>query len=453
MISTKNNNNNGGLRTNSCEFVLRDTPNGATPVASAPLLLFFVLCFTLLLSSCGTSYGSQEADPYRTGTEGVVVSFLDDDYVFYDQQYLNLQLVLENKGAYDEPQGKVVLSGYDPTIVKLDTEPIELPAEFYGKNIYAPEGYQYFVSVAEESLVSLTLGESYETTLQASLCYSYQSIATPTVCLLYNPEDIYICDQDTIGLSSQGGPVAVTEVRQDYEQDKVRFTVFVQHVGVGTVVNAYDVDAFDACPFGLTNEDLDHVGVTLEINGLDVPSCIPSNGYIALNDAGQGVIICTFTLREQRTYTTPLKITLDYSYLSIIDQDIAIYESSSAVDREAYDQGVSRSDTSDDFRSSDSGCSCSEANMNKWGGCVCLYIDGKMYYCSEGETEIKVSAAADELVEYQVHGSSTVTKCGDSSSPSTSCPFTGTTVPKKLSIYGTVSDGRTISERCTIISS
>src|SRR3989344_1638364 len=71
------------------------------------------------------------------------VFFLDDDYVFYDQQYLNLQLVLENKGAYDEPQGKVVLSGYDPTIVKLDSEPIELPDQFYGKNIYAPDGYQY----------------------------------------------------------------------------------------------------------------------------------------------------------------------------------------------------------------------------------------------------------------------------------------------------------------------
>ena len=187
------------------------------------LYLFFTLlsCLFPLLSSCGTFYSSQEADPYRTGTEGVVVSFLDDDYVFYDQQYLNLQLVLENKGAYDEPQGKVVLSGYDPTIVKLDTEPIELPTEFYGKNIYAPEGSQYFVSVTEEAPVSLTLGESYETTLQASLCYSYQSIATPTVCLLYSPEDTYICDQDTIGLSSQGGPVAVTEIRQDYEQDKV----------------------------------------------------------------------------------------------------------------------------------------------------------------------------------------------------------------------------------------
>ncbi len=406
-----------------------------------PVLLFF-----FLLSSCGTSYSSQEADPYRTGTEGVVLSFLDDDYVFYDQQYLNLQLVLENKGAYDEPQGKVVLSGYDPTIVKLDTEPIELPDEFYGKNIYAPEGSQYFVSVAEEAPVSLSLGESYETTLQASLCYSYRSIATPTVCLLYNPEDTYICDQDTIGLSSQGGPVAVTEVRQDYEQDKVRFTVFVQHVGDGTVVNAYDVAAYDACPFGLTNDDLDHVGISLEINGLNEPSCIPSNGYIALNDAGQGVIICTFTLHEQRTYTTPLKITLDYSYLSIVDQDIGIYESSS--DREAYDQGY---DSSESESSSD--CDCSEANLNKWGGCVCLYVGGKMYYCSEGQTEIKISAAADEFVEYQVHGSSTVTKCGDSSNPTSSCPFTGTTLPKKLSIYGTVSDGRTVSERCNIIAS
>lgn len=423
---------------------------------------FFVM---IILSSCGTSYSSQEADPYRTGTEGVVVSFIDDDYIFYDQQYIRLQLLLENKGVYDEPQGKVVLSGYDPTIVKISAEPIELPDDFTGKNQYAPQGSSYFVQVEEEGPVSLSLGESYDATVQASLCYTYQTVATPTACLLYNPKDTYICKQDTISLASQGGPVAVTEVRQDYLQDQARFTVFVHHLGNGRVVNAYDVDAFDACPFALTQSNLNHVGVTMEISGLGEPTCIPHNGYVALNDNGVGVIICTFTLREQRTYTTPLKITLDYSYLSVIQQDISIHESSSA-DRETNSLGTTSGSTSSGSSSSssgssgpssstgDTGCPCSDANMRIWGGCVCLYINGKMNYCSEGTNQIQVSGNAGDTIEYQVHGSSPVTKCGDSSSPTTSCPFTGTTtVPKKLSIYGTVNDGRTVSERCDIVSS
>ncbi|MEK6920599.1 MAG: hypothetical protein AABX82_01845 [Nanoarchaeota archaeon] len=422
---------------------------------------FFVM---IVLSSCGISYSSQEADPYRTGTEGIVVSFIDDDYTFYDQQYLLLQLLLENKGVYDAPQGKVVLSGYDPTIVKISADPIELPDDFTGKNQYAPQGSSYFVQVEEDAPVSLSLGESYDATLQASLCYTYQTIATPTACLLYNPEDTYICDQETISLNSQGGPVAVTEVRQDYLQDQVRFTVFVQHLGDGSVVNAYDVDAYDACPFTLTRDDLNHVGVTMEIGGLGEPSCIPGNGYIALNDEGLGVIICTFTLREQRTYTTPLKITLDYSYLSVLQQDISIYESSS-VDRETSSLGTT-SDSSDSSSSSsgssgssgssssteDTGCPCSDANMRIWGGCVCLYVNGKMEICKQGENQIQVSGNVGDIIEYQVHGSSPVTNCGDSSSPTSSCPFTGTTtVPKKLSIYGTVNDGRIVSERCSLV--
>jgi len=417
-------------------------------------LSFFVM---IVLSSCGTSYSNQEADPYRIGTEGVVVSFIDDDYIFYDQQYLHLQLLLENKGVYDEPQGKVVLSGYDPTIVKISDDPIELPDDFTGKNQYAPQGSSYFVQVEEDAPVSLSLGESYDATMQASLCYTYQTVATPTACLLYNPEDTYLCEQDTIFLGSQGGPVAVTEVRQDYIQDHVRFTVFVQHLGDGSVVNAYDVAAYDACPFTLTRDDLNHVAVTMEISGLGEPSCIPGNGYIALNDDGAGVIICTFTLREQRTYTTPLKITLDYSYLSVVEQDISIYESSSA-DMETSSLGTTSASTSSGSSSSsssstgDTGCPCSDANMRIWGGCVCLYINGKMQICQEGENQIQVSGTAGDTLEYQVYGSSTVTKCGDSSSPITSCPFTGaTTVPKKLSIYGTVNDGRTVSERCTLV--
>ncbi len=410
---------------------------------------FFICLFSLFffLPSCGTSYSDQEADPYRSGTEGVVVSFMDDSFVFYDQQYLKLQLLLENKGAYDKPQGKVVLSGYDPSVIKISGEPIELPEDFPGKNRYNQDGSLYFVQVEEDGPISLSLSESYETTLQVSVCYTYQTLATPTVCLLYNPEDNYICKQETIFLSSQGGPVAVTEVRQDYLQDQVRFTVFLQNLDTGTVVNAYDVDAFDACPFTLTRTDLNHVSVTMEISGLGEPSCVPGNGYIALNEDGQGVVICTFTLREQRTYTTPLKIALDYSYLSVIRQDISIYESSGV---ETY-TGGSKTASSVSF-SGISGCSCSDANMRIWGGCVCLYINGQMHICSEGENEIHVSAESGSVIEYQVYGSSTVTKCGDSGSPSTSCPFTGTTtVPKKLSIYGIVDDGRTVSERCNIV--
>ncbi len=416
--------------------------------------IFLLAALFFVLSSCGTSYSSQQADPYRSGTDGVVVSFLNDDFVFYDQQYLLLQLKLENKGAYDSPQGKVVLSGYDPTIVKISSEPIAIPEDFSGKNQYSPDGSVYFVQVPEDAPVSLPLGNTYTAALQASSCYTYQTIATPTACLLYNTEDTNICQQDTISLSSQGGPVAVTQVQQDYQQDQTRFTVTIQHLGTGKVLNAYDSDAYDACPFTLTSDHLNHVGVKMEINGLGEPTCVPSNGYVKLNQDGTGIIICTFTLREQRTYTTPLKITLDYGYFAVISQDMTIYESSSGTS-EAGEIGSSSSSASSSSSSAETlsgDCSCSDANMKKWGGCVCLYLNGEMYYCSEGTAQIPASGSIGDIISYEVRGSGTVTKCGNSADPLTDCPYVGSTsIPKKLSIYGTVNDGRTVSERCNLV--
>ncbi len=407
----------------------------------------------LLVAGCTfyNNYTPEGQEEYRTGTEGIAISFLNQNFVSYDTQYLNLQLMLQNKGAYNEPEGKIVFSGYDPTIIKINADPIELPDEFFGKSYIAPEGATYFVNVEEYAPLDLHEAESYESTVQASVCYSYQSIATPTVCLLYNPEDTNICRQDPVILSSQGGPVAVTEVKQQYMQDQVRFTAMIQHLGEGTVVNPYDTEAFDACPFTLQQDDINHVSVNMEINGLSEPQCIPSNGYIALNENGQGVIICTFTLQEQRTYTTPLKITIDYSYLSVIQEQMTVYKSSNPAERETNTPDNEYYDVPDTYTPS-TGCYCSDANMRIWGGCVCIIVNGQSYYCSEGQTRIPASGNAGDVIEYQITGSSTVEKCGDTSSPKNNCPFSGrTSIPKLLSIYGTVTDGRTVSERCNLV--
>ncbi len=413
------------------------------------------LFLSLLFSSCTSYYGHRAYnEDYRTGTEGVVISFLNEEFTFYDGDYLNLQLVLQNKGAYDTPAGKIVFSGYDPSIVRISDEEISLPDEFYGKSLYSKEGSTYFVTVEEDAPLSLSFGETYDATLQASACYSYQTIATPTVCLLYDPDDTFICEQEPIGLSDQGAPVAVTEVQQTYLQDKVRFAVTFEHVGNGIVINAYDTEAYEACPFTLERDHINSVAVTMRISGLGEPSCIPSNRYVRLNSEGRGTIVCTFTLREQRSYTTLAEITVDYLYLSTVDQAMTVAQRTSSLEREA---GAFDSSSGNRGVSAGNECYCSDANMRIWGGCVCLYLDGQTYYCLEGSTEIPVSAEEGDTISYRVYGSSSVQRCGDSPSPTTSCPFTSVTTfskdSKKLPIYGTTVDGRTVSERCNLVGS
>src|SRR3989338_8859791 len=98
------------------------------PKKIAQKIFSFVLFFLLFsLASCGTLYSSQQADPYRSGTQGVEVSFLTNDFTFYDLQYLRLELKLQNKGAYDFPKGTLILSGSDPTIIKISSAPLDFP--------------------------------------------------------------------------------------------------------------------------------------------------------------------------------------------------------------------------------------------------------------------------------------------------------------------------------------
>jgi uncharacterized membrane protein YgcG len=436
-----------------------------------------VVLLVSLLSSCSVYdeyYENNDVNEnWRYGTEGITLDFLTTDFVFYDGDYMRLQLVLRNEGAYDKPVGKIVLSGVDSTIVHLTTDELDLPDEFYGKKAYNDEGSTYFVDVPEDAPLSLSLGDTYEADLQTSLCYTYQTVATPTVCLLYDPDDDFICQQNTLNLGSQAAPVAVRTVEQSYMQDRVRFTVTLDHVGDGTVLNAYDLDAYDACPFALTRDHLNYVAVDMNINELSEPRCVPANKYVKLNDRGEGVIVCTFTLDEPRSYPTLMEVTLDYSYLSTTDKSITIAERDASIEREVPDYwGTSSSVGSNSGSGGGSGagsgtgsfagsggsgeCWCSDANMKKWGGCICLYIAGQEYWCLRGKTTIPIQGTIGDTISYEVQGSNTVSLCGDGPSPGTSCPFSGTTTvsgskTNVLNIYGTTVDGRPISEACNLV--
>jgi hypothetical protein len=431
----------------------------------AKTLIIMVLILSLSLASCSVYneyYGHADVDEYwRYGTEGVEVSFLNENFVFYDGEYMQLQIMMQNKGAYDDPQGKVVLSGYDPNIIKITQGDIPLPDEFYGKNAYNDEGSVYFVEIQENNVLDLSLGDTYEATMQASVCYTYQTVATPTVCLLYDPEDEYLCDQDSVYMASQGGPMAVTSVDTTYLQDQVRFSVTIENVGDGTVLNAYDLDSYDACPFTLDRNDLNYVAVDMAINGLGEPSCVPNSQYVRLNDEGRGMIVCTFVLRGQESYTTPLEITLDYLYLSGASQELLVVERDVGLEQEVPDSSGGSGGSYGGGSGGGSGgsqqgeCYCSDANMAAWGGCICLYINGQEHWCLEESTQIPIQGEIGDSLAYQVRGSPTVNTCGDGPSPQSGCPFDGYTTiggaKTKLEIFGTTVEGGGVSERCTLV--
>ena len=438
------------------------------------LELCSIVCITVLslimISSC-TNYPTEDAggELYRVGSRGVNIEFLDAKQMYVDGEFMTTQLLVHNKGAFDFPEGKISLSGFDKSIIHIGQQPMLLP-RLRGKDVFSPDGQYDYIEVDESSPVTLTIGESYATTIQANICYNYRTIASPTVCMVYNPEDMNICKPQSISLGTQGAPIAIKKVDTEMLRDQVRFVAVIENVGSGTVVNPNDAASYLYCPYQLKREDVDTVQFSMKINGLDDPECTPGSNIVKLNK-GIGILSCTFTLRGQKTYTTPLKITLDYEYMdafSIETNVRAQYGPGKTTQTQTTGQtGPSTNnptgDPSDptsnteDCPSCSSGngnptndCYCSQANMKKWGGCVCLHIDGRNAMCDEGETEIAVNKNAGETLQYEIVGNNVV-KCGNSANPQADCPFKGeTVVPKKLSIYGKTSDGRTVSERCDL---
>lgn len=431
---------------------------------------FFLIGVFILLTSCSkypqnTSIGGEE---FRVGSEGIAVAFLDARNTYFSDEQMQLQLLIKNEGAYDYPQGKISLSGFDRNIMHLTAEELTLPA-LQGKNAYLAEGDFAVVDVSEDAPLTVNLGESYSTILQANVCYLYKTIATPTVCVVYNPLDQNICQPEQVGLGSQGAPVAVKQVSTETLRDRVRFTIVIENLGDGIVVQPSD-ESFAACPYGLQKSDSNIVRFSLEINGLDSPSCSPGGHTVHLNN-GIGVFTCTFTLRGQETYTTPLKITLDYGYFSSFEQEVVIHNrfgsssgmyttTTGGLNSQGSPRGIVSGATSghgennatgtSDSEGNSSGCLCSATNMQRWGGCVCLVVDGKNYFCNEGKQVIKLMKKAGDVVHYKVIGNNVVA-CGNTANPTASCPFSAQmTIPRTLFIYGKTSDGRTVSERCNV---
>ncbi len=290
-------------------------------------LLIMLIAF-LLIYGCVGPIGRTEGklnNDYRSGKEGIELSFLPDSPAqkIYELTNANIQLKLENRGAYDDPEGFVVLSGFDPEIIKITETKKSLPSPFAGKSQYLPKGTMEILRFDESGKIELPYSDSYKPTLMASACYKYKTIATPTVCIMPKAEYLVkepVCRPGTTTMSSQGAPVAVTKVEEELMLDKVNFIITIENIGNGYV---FDESKIDSCPFSLSYKDMDIVELKAKINGLGEAECTPSN-KIRLVD-GTGTVYCNFVTRDPKSvYSTSLYIELSYGYYSTIKKQIEI---------------------------------------------------------------------------------------------------------------------------------
>lgn len=286
-------------------------------------MFLMALASLLMLSSCNQST-SGGSDLVHVGSQGVEITFVQNNPPsrIYAGEPLNVIVELANKGAYPNPDeqpgayfdGKLYLGGYDTSLIEAFTAK-QLPSDFYGKDKFNTDGGLTTINFQSGSVNLPTGTDTLDSSIQATVCYRYQTIATASVCVDPDPYSTKVknkvCNINQISMSStQGAPIAVSKVEEDVMSNKVRFKIYVSNVGGGSV---FDGNSLSKC-MNLDKYDSANniVYVSGEISGTNI-AC-QNNGQVNLRN-GNGIILCDAGMpADDAAYRTPLNIKLDYAY-------------------------------------------------------------------------------------------------------------------------------------------
>ena len=282
-----------------------------------------LMVIVIMISGCGR-FQDNNAN-YRSGNEGITLSFLDFDNreAFVEGEFLNLQVNVENKGSYNYPIGRIFLTGFDKKSIFFSTTEKDIPP-LEAKSQSLPVGEATTVIFDEQRAMRVPYGPEYSPIIQTTACFEYETKAFTSACIIPDIKKSFKgrinCKPSTVSLSSQGAPVAVTSVEQRNTQNYMQFIVTINNVGKGIVVNR---EEFNDCPFNLDHKKINKVKLDMTITGLGQAQCENDN-IITLYD-GTGIGICKFIVRPGPDYyETPLTINLEYAYTTNIKKQITI---------------------------------------------------------------------------------------------------------------------------------
>lgn len=297
------------------------------------IIFLAILTAIMMLSSCANNT-SESPNQIHIGSQGIEMKFMTGNppSSIYKGEPLNIILEINNKGAYPNPEenvgqlfdGKVYLHGYDTTLID-SFFPKQMPSDLYGKDEFNSDGGYTTMTFLSQSVNLPDGADSLPTEIQASVCYRYQTIATPTVCIDPDPYTNKIknkpCNINQVSMTStQGAPVAVTKIEEDVLQNKIKFKITVSNVGGGLIVES---NSMNKCPGNLDYYNTDIVYVSGEISNSNI--YCTNNGQLKLKN-GFGTILCDANKpgEEISAYRTPLKIKLDYAYTKNIKTSLKI---------------------------------------------------------------------------------------------------------------------------------
>jgi len=305
------------------------------------LVVLLVLCSLLLVSCNKVAGGGTPTDTASalkvaySGTAGVETTLMANfpPALLYDNNELIAILDVKNRGSHDIELGDcfIQVTGFDPNIIRggfdVSIPCTGLEGTLEGKNVYNTQGG---ATQLELHSTDIRLPEGifeYNPMLNFVTCYNYHTIASPSICIdpLYNQvvNMQKTCTPKSVSLGGgQGGPVGVSYVNVQMMGSRATFEINVQNMGGGKVMSPTS-DIRDCGKSSIQRTDLDKVMYKVEMSSGMPLSCKPTDGYVRLT-GNSGKIICSATIPDTAAYETPLKIDLDYNYMTSFTKTIKI---------------------------------------------------------------------------------------------------------------------------------
>lgn len=330
-----------------------------------PLLIIFIL----FIAGCGKQDSKSAEIDVFVGIEGLTAEFVKNapPARVFEESKFPILLQVENKGSYSIGDDKwgVLTIGREKDYVNIisleknnrvaagEGKEGKNEASFVidGKTQINPRGDKIIVAFNAQTGKLDPQSETRLSAITATFCYPYKTILSTTVCI---DPDITgsspakkVCNvKEMVFSNGQGAPVAVTKIEPQMipEGNVVRpqFLIFMENKGKGNTVDssAYE-NVCRESDFGSGKEGVKNIWNVAFLKAFtsgredeNQLECSPnveegadkSSGFIRFRDK-KDFVRCVFKKgvpKNSNTYTSPLKIEIDYGYVQTIGANIIV---------------------------------------------------------------------------------------------------------------------------------
>ena len=241
---------------------------------------------------------------YKTGTKGIKIEEVNNlpPKEIYEKDNFIIGVKVQNEGAYDITKGEIFIAGLDEQYNKLERKSVVL-RPLKGRSLVYPEGESYIEEFKGGNVMLPPDSVEYRSKYIIYVNYDYETVLDLDVCINPNLHDLKLSKDackvdDSVSLSGQGAPVAITKVDEiispEGDMTKVQFRLSVANKGGGKLTAPVRV-----------------VEVKLANRRL---TCTPR--IIDLRDADkkEKIIVCEGLEPLQAPYITKLSAHLKYNY-------------------------------------------------------------------------------------------------------------------------------------------